>query len=299
MGQAGLSRIDTYRTGSKVHMIAVAVLEELDADPEQRATTSRLLYYRLISRGVIRKEDKRGSTTVSEQITRLRRLGLIPYWRIVDRTRASIEPLRWESIAEAVQAAIDKARLDPWINEVGRPLLIVESESLAGLLEPIAYTYGVPIFPTRGQASESFLWALARDWLSVELRYVFYLGDADKAGADIETNVRERLETFAPPCKLYWERIAVTDDQIEEYDLTVIQKRDKRTNTYFDAVETEALGQSLIFDLVDTALSGRRDSAIRFGWHREDVEAEEESEREGLWRRLKKLETAGLLGEEE
>lgn len=77
---------------------------------------------------------------------------------------------------------------------------------------------------------------------------VLYLGDADFSGGHIETNTRAVLEREVG--RLAWERLAVADEQIRLYSLPVIQKYDARTKSRHDAVETEALSQQRIVDIV-------------------------------------------------
>ena len=78
---------------------------------------------------------------------------------------------------------------------------------------------------------------------------VLYLGDFDLAGNDIEANTRRVLERYRDS---RWERLALTQEQVALYSLPIIQKPDGRfTNGgTHDAVETEALSQLLIVQIV-------------------------------------------------
>ena len=77
---------------------------------------------------------------------------------------------------------------------------------------------------------------------------VLYLGDLDLSGGQIEQNSRKILEDIL--VKLAWERLAITQEQVDQYELEPIQKWDERLHEYHPAVETEAIGQSLIVVLV-------------------------------------------------
>jgi hypothetical protein len=256
--------IPGFRAGSHNHAIAEVLLDELAGG---EPTTNRFLFYRCVDRRVVDKEKKREPTTVSEVSTKLRRKGLVPYSQIVDRSRGAIDPEVWRSLEEAVEYQVENAVLNPWLYTNVAPLLVVESDSLAGLLEPIAYEYSVPLLSFRGQASESFLWQIAEDFLSEDaFRSFFYLGDWDKSGHDIEANARERLSGFRPGCELVWKRLAITDEQVDKYDLPVIQKWDKRSQRYYPAVETEALGRAAIVALVRGALERYCTEAVEREW---------------------------------
>jgi hypothetical protein len=78
---------------------------------------------------------------------------------------------------------------------------------------------------------------------------VLYLGDFDLAGGDIEDNTRRVLERYHA---LDWERLALTAEQVRDHRLTPIIKSDKRFKTggAHEAVETEALSQRVIVDIV-------------------------------------------------
>jgi hypothetical protein len=59
---------------------------------------------------------------------------------------------------------------------------------------------------------------------------VLYLGDWDFSGGKIEANTQRVLER-AVGRTLQWERLALTETRVREYDLTIIQKYDRRTKT--------------------------------------------------------------------
>ena len=84
---------------------------------------------------------------------------------------------------------------------------------------------------------------------------VLYLGDFDLSGDLIETNTRRVLEREVGG-DLRWERLALTEKQVQNYGLPVITKRDRR---YKDghphrAVETEAISQRVLIDILRARL---------------------------------------------
>jgi hypothetical protein len=83
---------------------------------------------------------------------------------------------------------------------------------------------------------------------------VLYLGDYDLSGNQIESNSRRVLEQKAG--ELDWERIALTAGQVDQYKLPIIMKHDRRYNDGrpHRAVETEALNQKLIIELLEKEL---------------------------------------------
>jgi hypothetical protein len=81
------------------------------------------------------------------------------------------------------------------------------------------------------------------------------MGDYDLAGNQIEGNTRRVLEQIAGD--LDWKRIALTAEQVEQYDLPTIIKHDRRykDGRPHQAVETEALSQRLIVELLESELT--------------------------------------------
>jgi hypothetical protein len=78
---------------------------------------------------------------------------------------------------------------------------------------------------------------------------VFYMGDLDLSGSHIEANTRNVLEGYG---ELEWVKVAITDVQVRERDFPVKTKLDYRFRPAreFEAVETEALGQRRIMELL-------------------------------------------------
>jgi hypothetical protein len=142
-------------------------------------------------------------------------------------------------------------RLDPWIG--APPEIWTESASLAGAIRRVTYRYRVRVTPFGGQASVGQLAAVAERISEHTPPTVWYLGDLDLSGAHIEASAVRRIEAFAG-VDLNVERLAVTHEQVEEYELTTMQKYDGRHHRRFDAVEAEALGQDRMEAIVENAL---------------------------------------------
>jgi len=84
---------------------------------------------------------------------------------------------------------------------------------------------------------------------------VIYLGDLDLAGGQIEDNTRRVLERLIGG-PLRWERLALTEEQVRQYNLPTIIKRDRRykDGRPHEAVETEALRQTVLIDILRARL---------------------------------------------
>ena len=112
----------------------------------------------------------------------------------------------------------------------------------------------MPIAATNGQVG-GFLRTNVAPALCLGQR-VLYLGDFDHQGGQIEANTRAVLEDLIGG-DLDWERLAITEAQVRARHLPMIRKPDRRYKPvqYHDAVETEALGQSVIVNIVRRRLN--------------------------------------------
>jgi hypothetical protein len=160
------------------------------------------------------------------------------------------------------------------------PLILCESRSLAGVLRDLCEEYRCRIAPTGGQCG-GFLHTDVIPRISAGDR-IGYLGDLDLAGDHIEENTRSVLE--AEVGTLEWTRLALTEEQVEEHRLPRIQKRDKRFNDdggVHEAVETEALSQTLIVQIVRDWLDDLLPVSLT------QVHVREQREREEIERRIR------------
>jgi hypothetical protein len=117
---------------------------------------------------------------------------------------------------------------------------------------------------------------------------VFYLGDFDPSGVLIDVSIeRELRRHLKPTASLTFERIAITEEQIAEYDLpTKPRKEGDRRALHIEAtVEAEAMPASVMREL----LRGRIEALLPEG-ALDVVKVAEESEREHLERMAALLE---------
>ncbi len=280
---------------SKAGRLQRALLERLQAHEADGMlpTSGRFLYYELIADGIVSKVRtgaRRTDQDPGDALTHLRQIGLVPWAWIVDETRELTEWTSAPTVADYVRDQVQYARLDPWGGEPA-PLILCESRSLAGVLERIAARYCCPIASTNGQARGFLITEIAPRL--VPGQRVLYVGDLDHCGGQIETATRNTLIDHSVRWGRWlgrgnmemWERIALTQAQVDEFDLPVISKPDRRYRPlrYFDAVETEALGQGRIVNLLTARLDELMPEPI------EDVLEREAEERRSLAEKLRRL----------
>ena len=231
---------------SKIGILRELLFELLQEHKRDDAipTNARFLFYELVQRGELSKEqkprvdDKKGrrpDQDLHDALTDIRENGSIPWDWIVDETRSLENYTGYASVKAGVLAKLPYIKLDPW--KGCAPLILTESRSLVGVLRDIAIEYRVRIASTNGQVG-GFLRTDIAPLLQSGDR-VITLWDLDLSGGHIEANVRRVLEREIGG-KLDWERLALTKDQVREYKLPVIVKKDKRfKNRRFQRVQTK------------------------------------------------------------
>jgi hypothetical protein len=217
-------------------------------------TSARFLFYELVTRGQYSKVAtgaRRADQDLIDALKRLRDEGRVPWEWITDETRSVEDYTGYRTIKEGVLATLPGIGLDPWRHSP--PLILTESRSLAGVLRAVASEYRARIASTNGQVG-GFLHTEVAPLLQ-PCDTVGYLGDYDLAGGQIEANTRRVLERKIDG-ELNWTRIALTAQQVEQYDLPGITKSDRRYNDghSHEAVETEAIGQGLLIEILQAWL---------------------------------------------
>lgn len=250
-------------------------------------TSGRFLFYELEHEGVVSKVTtgvRRSDQDLIDALLQLRLRGIVPWDWIVDETRSLT---RWNSaptVRDALMLAAERARLSPWTAEEPAPLIITESRSLAGVLDRLCQRYLVDITSSNGQAHGHLMTEVLPVYR--ESRRVLTLGDLDLAGGHIGDHTRRVLEEAGGPAVL-WERLAITPEQVEAHGLTPIAKNDQRYKGgrgQHEAWETEALGQSLVVDLVRTRLEALLPEPLQDVLERQDREREDAIRRLRRWR---------------
>jgi hypothetical protein len=159
------------------------------------------------------------------------------------------------------------------------PLTKQQRAELAELLRPIRVRRRAALLRPEQPEAPRFLVTKVAPALEPQQR-VLYLGDWDRCGRQIEENTRAVLIEHSGLTDLRWERVALTEDQVREFDLPIISKLDRRygegrRGEYFEAVETEALGQARIVNIVRARLD-----ELLLDMTGETIEVVEERERQ-------------------
>jgi hypothetical protein len=228
--------------------------------------TLRQLFYQFVARQLIAntvEEYKRLGRTIVDA----RRSGRVDWSYLEDRTR-ELEALSfWESPADILLNVAQGYHENLWLDQIYQPEVWLEKAALAGVIEPACQRWRVPYMAARGYPSHSELYAAGKRFddhhSDGALPIVFYLGDHDPSGLDMDRNLRDELSLYARrPIEVV--RLGLSLDQVRELNLppNPAKETDKRYAEYArttgctDSWELDALSPSFIDGLVDKAIRG-------------------------------------------
>jgi hypothetical protein len=94
--------------------------------------------------------------------------------------------------------------------------------------------------------------------------FLYYFGDHDPSGADIPRNVERRLREFAPGATVHFQRVAVTTEQIEDWQLPTrpTKTTDSRSRSFAgESVGVDAIPPARLRALVEDCIFPHLDDA--------------------------------------
>jgi hypothetical protein len=215
---------------------------------ENRPATVRQIFYQLVSSGAIPKTEADYKNTVVRLLGIMRRQGKLPFSWIADNTRWMRKPQTYSSLEQALDNTIATYRRALWDQQDSYVEVWLEKDALAGVLYDVTAEWDVPLMVTRGYPSLSYLHTAA-EALSAEDRpcHIYYFGDHDPSGVHIPKKIEADLHTFAPDAELHFERVAVTLEQIEKWNLPT------RPTKHTDTRAKNFLGESVEVDAIPPA----------------------------------------------
>jgi hypothetical protein len=225
-------------------------------------TGVRFCYYRAVSQSIVPKTDN-GYAQVQRALMHLRETGVIPWTSITDSSRWMRKPDTWDGVDGLLRDLSSSYRRPLWDEADARVEVWCESESVAGVIWPVTDEWDVPLFPMKGQTSASFAHSAAMQYRNdPRPLIIYYVGDRDPAGLEIEANLAHKLQVYSGRTDMTIKRLACTRAQIAELDLIggPPKKRTWRHPTYGvqpfigEAVEVEAIDAPILRELVENAV---------------------------------------------
>lgn len=225
---------------------------------EDNPMTVRQVFYRLVSRSAIAKTEQEYKGTVIRLLGEMRRAKEIPFGWIADNTRWMRKPKSFSSVEQLLRNTAQTYRRAVWDNQPAYVEVWLEKDALAGVLIEETARWDVPLMVTRGYPSLTYLYEAAEAIAAQDKpTHLYYFGDYDPSGIDIPRKVEQDLREFAYGAEIHFERVAVTQPQIEALGLPTrpTKKTDSRSKGFEgDSVEVDAIPPRILRELVRTRI---------------------------------------------
>jgi hypothetical protein len=266
--------------------LTARIVEVVEAD---KPMTVRQVFYRLVAAGVIEKTELQYRAVI-RMLTDMREadtpdipgddslsLGIslflgsmgeadtpqIPWDWIVDSTRRVRKPLTFSDPRAAVVDLVESYRRSYWGNQPRYVEIILEKDALAGVFEDVTDALDVALLVVRGFSSRVYLHDTAdRIREQDKPAFVFLFGDHDPSGVDISRDAAETIERYAPDADVTFQRVAVTPEQIQEWNLPTrpTKSEDPRAKNWDgESVELDAIPPAALRELVRDCIAGQID----------------------------------------
>src|SRR5262249_10398200 len=270
----------TRATKAEVESRREALLDIIETG---RPMTVRQVFYQATVRGLVEKAES-GYAKVQTDLTVMRRGGKLPYDWLADNTRWQRKPRTFNSVEQALRDTARFYRKALWADAGTYVEIWLEKDALAGVVLPVTSMYDVPLMVARGYASLSFLYSAAEaiNGLNVPA-YIYHLGYFDRTGVNAGEKIEETLRELAPDADIVFQRIAVTEEQIADWDLPTrpTKASDTRAKAFgsslsveLDAIEPNQL-RALVQETIELHLPAEQYEMLK---------AAEESERDIITR---------------
>jgi hypothetical protein len=256
---------------AKTRVLLVQVNEVLDLYQAELPLTCRQIFYRLVAAHEYDKTDP-GYERLTETLVKARRARLLSFEVIRDDGFTVEEPLEYASPEEFLRIADDLASQGQGVRLAGQPRWVevwVEAAGMAPQVARAVSAYGVTVYSSGGFDSltvkyEAAVRIAARDVPTT----VLHIGDHDPSGLALFEAAAEDVTAFAAelsgmPDKVAFERVAVTAEQIERFDLpTKPAKSSDKRSVWRDGdgtVQAEALPPDVLAAEVRQAVEAHLD----------------------------------------
>ena len=251
-------RIKKRRRSKKdMQVLLDATLEAITNAPGK--ITIRHLCYLMESRGLIEKTEP-AFDNYDSHLVKWRRKGLVPWDAFIDNTRWHYSLATYNGLEDALIQSRNSYRRNIWADLPVYIEIWTEKDAIAGGIFEIAGPYGITVLPLRGFSSLTALYNAAGTFREMNRRgkdvYIYYFGDHDPSGRLIDKSATRNLkDDFG--VTVNFERIALTEEQIETHDLPTRPTKKSSHSKKFKgrSVEIDALDMGVIQKLVDQVIS--------------------------------------------
>jgi hypothetical protein len=209
--------------------------------------TIRQLFYRLVSARYV-ENDRSDYQRVSRVMTSARDDGRCRFEWIVDRSRPEYSPNVFDDATGYAEAVKRSYRKDYWATQPNHCELWVEKDAIIGSIQDVTNELGITVRVGRGFLSTTKAYEIAMRFNEISKPItIYYLGDQDPSGRNIETDLAARIRGYgSSPFTL--KRLAIHASDIRKFKLPPLRVKtsDSRAKRFLEkygntCVELDAL----------------------------------------------------------
>jgi hypothetical protein len=270
MDSRHLKTLDDNFRGPNRTILAPKIVDVIEDLRPYHPLTVRQVYYQLVAKEII--ENKQAEyKRVSSVLTKLRKLDIVSWSAIIDRSRRLI-PKRGvvnveDHIADNMAYLFDGYSRCLVQNQENYIEVWTEKDALAGIFQDVVRPYCCRVGICRGMPSATYIESYAVRARAAERRgqepMILYFGDLDPTGLRIPVAIEQSLEKDHG-VYVRMERIALWPQQVGEYDLPFNPNATKTADPNYRwycqqglgaySVELDALHPEYLTMLIEDAL---------------------------------------------
>jgi hypothetical protein len=239
----------------------VDVLDEYRGEP----ITIRHLFYRLVSRGVLEKDEK-AYRNLCAYLSKWRKAGHLQFDYFVDGTRWYHGVTGFDDAAEALDDTVAGYRKNLWKSQKCYVEVWCEKDAILSLIMPLVKQWALKAFPCRGFTSLSSTFAAAKTFKDAiehgRRPVILYLGDHDPSGIAIDVSIETHFGYHGLESFVDFRRVAILPNHIVEFKLLTrpVKKTDSRSKGWEGGcVEIDTLSGQQIRDLLNKEIESLAD----------------------------------------
>ena len=237
------------------------------------ALTLRQIYYQLVA-----KQNIPNQQSEYRKLSRLcvlgRDEGILPEDAFADRLRQIDKPDSYLDLDDFMNTVRRSYRKDKWQDQAAYVEVWTEKDALRSVLTEITYSYDVNLMVVRGQVSRTAIYESYKRFAEKidegKDCFLYYAGDFDPSGLSIYHSLVDRIRRFGDAGEyISFKRIALTSEQIEEYNLPSdpAKQKDPNCKRFIDeygdgVVELDSLPPDVLRILVKECIEKHLDHGL-------------------------------------
>ena len=271
------------------------VIDILNELKDYQPVTLRQIHYQLVGKNLVENTTSK-YTQLSNLVKYARIDGYIPWDAIEDRIRQAYLNRGWQDQEGFIETErknfLEGYRRNLQQGQENYIEVWLEKDALSGIFQRILNRYCIALCPARGFSSVTFLNDLKDRILTSQENnqqaIMLYFGDHDPSGKIMLPAMTITLEDEMKVTGMKYETVALTEEQIKQYNLPVRMSSAKKTDSRYkkfsqrygdEAVELDALSPKDLEKIIDKAITRYVDLS-KFKYHLEEAKKEESTLRD-------------------